>query len=114
MNSAQSFTDRVHTPLDILIVTHSDRILNHVARGVLLQSGVIYTHVSIKIHYTDSHILYGNERNLLLSNGQSFWLNIQRSGFDSRRYQAFWEVVGLERGPLSLMSTTEELTELYV
>jgi hypothetical protein len=23
----------------------------------------------------------------------------------------FWEVVGLERGPLSLVSTTEELTE---
>jgi hypothetical protein len=29
--------------------------------------------------------------------------------FDSRRYQSFWEVVGLERGPLSLVSTTEEL-----
>jgi hypothetical protein len=33
------------------------------------------------------------------------------SGFDSRRYQIFWEVVGLERGPLSLVSTTEELLE---
>jgi hypothetical protein len=32
-------------------------------------------------------------------------------GFDSRRYQIFWEVVGLERGPLSLVSTTEELLE---
>jgi hypothetical protein len=31
--------------------------------------------------------------------------------FDSRRYQIFWEVVGLERGPLSLVSTTEELLE---
>jgi hypothetical protein len=30
-------------------------------------------------------------------------------GFDSRRYQSFWEVVGLEWGPLSLVSTTEEL-----
>jgi hypothetical protein len=30
-------------------------------------------------------------------------------GFHSRRYQIFWEVVGLERGPLSLVSTTEEL-----
>jgi hypothetical protein len=29
--------------------------------------------------------------------------------FDSRRYQIFWEVVGLERCPLSLMSTIEEL-----
>jgi hypothetical protein len=33
------------------------------------------------------------------------------SGFDSRRYQIFWEVVGLERGPLSLVSTIEELLE---
>jgi hypothetical protein len=39
----------------------------------------------------------------------SFWLQIQRSGFDSRRYQIFLEVVGLERGPLSLVSTIEEL-----
>jgi hypothetical protein len=29
--------------------------------------------------------------------------------FDSRRYRIFWEVVGLERGPLSLLSTTVEL-----
>jgi hypothetical protein len=34
---------------------------------------------------------------------------IQRSGFDFRRYQIFLEVVGLERGPLSLESTIEEL-----
>jgi hypothetical protein len=32
-------------------------------------------------------------------------------GFDSRRYQIFLEVVGLERDPLSLMSTIEELLE---
>jgi hypothetical protein len=30
-------------------------------------------------------------------------------GFDTRRYQAFWEVVDLEGGPLSLVSTVEEL-----
>jgi hypothetical protein len=30
-------------------------------------------------------------------------------GFDSRRYQIFWEVMGLDWGPLSLMSTIEEL-----
>jgi hypothetical protein len=41
----------------------------------------------------------------------SSWLQIQRSGFDSRRYQIFWEVVSLERGPLSLVSTIEELLE---
>ena len=32
-------------------------------------------------------------------------------GFDSRRYQIFWVVVGLERGPLSLVRPTEELLE---
>jgi hypothetical protein len=30
-------------------------------------------------------------------------------GFDFRRYQIFWEVVGLERGPLSLVRIIEEL-----
>jgi hypothetical protein len=34
---------------------------------------------------------------------------LDSSGFDSRRYQIFWEVVGLELGLLSLVSTTEEL-----
>jgi hypothetical protein len=48
---------------------------------------------------------------LLWSSGQSSWLQIQRSGFDSRRYQILWEVVRLERGPLTLVSTTEELLE---
>jgi hypothetical protein len=32
-------------------------------------------------------------------------------GFDSRRCQIFWEVVDLERGPLSLVTITEELFE---
>jgi hypothetical protein len=31
--------------------------------------------------------------------------------FDSRRYQIFWEVVGLERGPLSHVRIIEELLE---
>jgi hypothetical protein len=51
----------------------------------------------------------GNHRPPLWSNGQSSWLQIRGPEFDSRRYQIFWEVVGLERGPLSFMSTTEEL-----
>jgi hypothetical protein len=45
----------------------------------------------------------------LWSSGQSFWLEIQRSVFDFRLYHIFWEIVGLERGPLSLVSTIEEL-----
>jgi hypothetical protein len=32
-------------------------------------------------------------------------------GFDSRFYQIFWEVVGPEWGPLSLVSITDELLE---
>jgi hypothetical protein len=38
----------------------------------------------------------------------SSWLQIQRSGFDFRRYQIFREVVRLKRDP---RSTTEELLE---
>jgi hypothetical protein len=39
------------------------------------------------------------------SSDQNSWLQIKRFGFDSRRYQIFWQAVDLERGPLSLMST---------
>jgi hypothetical protein len=45
----------------------------------------------------------------LWSSGQSSWLQNHRSEFGSRRYQIFWELVGLERGPLSLVSTIVEL-----
>jgi hypothetical protein len=47
----------------------------------------------------------------LWSSGQSSWLQIQRPGFGSRHYQIFWEVVGLEWGPLSFATTIEELLE---
>jgi hypothetical protein len=48
----------------------------------------------------------------LWSSGQSSSLEIRRPGFDSRHYQK--KVVGLERGPLSLVSTTEELLDRKV
>jgi hypothetical protein len=41
--------------------------------------------------------------------GPPLWSVVRVSRFDSQRYQIFWEVVGLERGLLSLVSTTEEL-----
>jgi hypothetical protein len=48
----------------------------------------------------------------LWSSGQSSWLQIRRPDFNSRHYQK--NVVGLERGPLSLVSTTEELLDKKV
>jgi hypothetical protein len=45
--------------------------------------------------------------------GQSSWLQIRRPGFGSRHYQKK-KVVGLERGPLSLVSTAEELLDRKV
>jgi hypothetical protein len=49
----------------------------------------------------------------LWSSGQSSWLQIRRPGFDSRHYQKK-KVVGLEWGPLNLVSTTEELLDRKV
>jgi hypothetical protein len=43
------------------------------------------------------------------SSVQSSWLQVQRSGFGSQCYQILGEVVGLKRGPLSLVGTLEEL-----
>jgi hypothetical protein len=57
------------------------------------------------------YICYVEEsRPPLWSSGQSSWLQIRKPGFDSRHYQKK-RVVGLERGPLSLVSTTEELLD---
>jgi hypothetical protein len=52
-----------------------------------------------------------NKIGVLWSSAQSSWLQIQRSGFDSQRYQILWEVMSLEWDPLSLVSTIEELLE---
>jgi hypothetical protein len=54
------------------------------------------------------HSLTGFIEDPLWFSGQSSWLHIQRSGFHS---QSFREVVVLKRGPLSLVSTIEELLE---
>ena len=55
--------------------------------------------------------LFFYDRPPLWSSGQSFWLQIQRSRVRSRLYQIFWVVVGLERGPLSLVRSIEEILE---
>jgi hypothetical protein len=68
------------------------------------------THVNLLLSVNNSTIR-SHWRPPLWSSGQSSLpqIQIQRFGFDFRRYQIFWQVVGLERGPVSLMSTTEEL-----
>jgi hypothetical protein len=47
----------------------------------------------------------------LWSSGQSSCLQIQRSRVRFPVLQIFWDVLGLERGPLSLVRTTEKLHE---
>jgi hypothetical protein len=79
---------------------------------MLLHGGYYHWSVDIPVY-----ILCGNRKTTrrhirdlrppLWSSGQSSWLLIRRPGFDSRHYQK--KAVGLERGPLSLVSTTEEL-----
>jgi hypothetical protein len=49
----------------------------------------------------------------LSSSGQISWLHTRRPGFDSWHYQKK-RVVSLEQGPLSLVSTTEELLDRKV
>jgi hypothetical protein len=71
------------------------------------------------VHFTrnfvtrDGHIWIVRDwaRQLLCSGGQRSWLQIQRSGFDSLRNHISWEVVGLERGTLSFVSTIEKVLE---
>jgi hypothetical protein len=62
--------------------------------------------------FKKKHFLLANVQRLwppLWSRGQNSWLQIQRSWFDSRRYEIFREVVVLDRSPFSLVSTIEEL-----
>jgi hypothetical protein len=47
------------------------------------------------------------------SSGQSFLQQIRMPGIDSRHYEKK-KVVGMERGPLSLVGTTEELLDRKV
>jgi hypothetical protein len=53
-----------------------------------------------------------NSRPPLWSSGQSSWLQIRRPGFDSRHYQK--KSSGSGTGPLSLVSTNEELLDRKV
>jgi hypothetical protein len=73
--------------------------------GYLTEKYCAYCEVRTEFIYVEE------SRPPLWSSGQSSWLQIQRPGFDSRRYQIFRAVVGLEQSPLSLVRTTKELLE---
>jgi hypothetical protein len=83
-------------------------VASHDSQGY---GGGILTCLHTGLHYSRFWFLLCSPGPPLWSSGQSSWLQIQRSGFDSQPYQIFCEVVGLERGPLRLVSTTEELLE---
>jgi hypothetical protein len=72
-----------------------------------LEDGVKLTFADIQLIFITLTI-----RPPLWSSGQSSWLQIRRPGFDSRHYQK--KIVDLERGPLSLVTTTEELLDRKV
>jgi hypothetical protein len=81
------------------------QLINVILQPTDLVIGPIYSTYRFNI------ILSCVSRPALWSNGQSSWLQIQRPWFDSQPYQMFWEIATLERGPLSLASTIEELLE---
>jgi hypothetical protein len=82
-------------------------------RRMLQSSQQCLTMLLIIIHFCRYiyHLMRLPQTVFLWSSGQSSWLQIQRSRFDYRHYQSFWEVVSLEWGPLSLVSTNGELLE---
>jgi hypothetical protein len=65
-----------------------------------------FIHIFFKSHFICN-------RPPLWFSGQSSWLQIRRPGFDSRHNQKK-KVVGLERGPLSLVSTIEKLLDIKI
>jgi hypothetical protein len=88
------------------------RICTHNYIGV--SNKVWFSYVYTRMSTRSTKIIFLGSRAQLVAlwfSAQSYWLQIQRSRFDSWCYQIFLEVVGLERGPLSLLSTTEELFE---
>jgi hypothetical protein len=88
-------------PIFIIVFT---RVLNWLlSRGSWILVNT-HHHIPLLSIFIFSHIRLGPP---LWSSGHSFWLQIWRSGFDSQALQK--KIVGLERGPLSLVSTIEEL-----
>jgi hypothetical protein len=85
---------------------HSEQAIHRLSTVITLQpiTAFIDSHSRVFIFKRQNTFF-----SVVWSSGQSSRLQIQRSGYDSQRYQIFREVVGMKRGPLSLVSTNEEL-----
>jgi hypothetical protein len=69
--------------------------------------------LNVMLQLTETFVIYMSaERPPLWSSDQSSWLQIRRSGSIAGTTRK--QVMGLERGPLSLVSTTEELLDRKV
>jgi hypothetical protein len=88
-------------------------------KGSLQYRGIILPRINGFLNFVHlpefkiTNFMWGEGGPPLWSSGQISWLQIRRLGLDSRHYQKK-KVVGLERGPLSLVSTTEELLDRKV
>jgi hypothetical protein len=75
--------------------------------GMNIMPLAIIPHLCCKLCVTDSDRLCGL---VIRVSGYGTQRSIYK--FDSGCYQIFWEVVSLERGPLSLVSTVKEVLEI--
>jgi hypothetical protein len=99
--------------------------MNMIAFSLLYRDGELHAPVSQSLlDFRETKALTSGELEIfyvtvvlrwppLWFSGQSSWLQIRRPGFDSRQYQKK-KVLGLERGPPSLVSTTKELLDRKV
>ena len=96
---------------------HSAKNSTYWTEGFELYFGRKLHVIWITVHSTDTIIVY-NYRICVAIYDRLCGLVIRVSGyryrgpgFDPRRYRIFWVVVGLERGPLSLVRSIQELLE---
>jgi hypothetical protein len=75
--------------------------MREVLYNILLETGVpmkLVRLIKMYLNETCNKVCISNYWPPLWSSGHSSWLQIHRSGFDSRHYQIFWEVVDLWNG----------------
>jgi hypothetical protein len=97
-----------NTMIDWLIIKRRFSSINMQSKNALLKKQQKHTNINIVINITLHLVLWWTDRLCGLVVRVPGYRS-RGPGFDSRRCQTFWEVVGLKRGPLSLVSTIEEV-----